>query len=68
MDAFILAFRNLCNDVMPILGAACLVCLIILLIKLIKMIESLDVTVLKTHGTIDLVDRSIVFPVSVVIK
>ena len=59
MDAFILAFRNLCNELMPILGAACLVCLIVLLIKLIKVIESIDVTVLKTHGTIELVDRSI---------
>ena len=59
MDAFILAFRNLCNDLMPILGAVCLVCLIVLLIKLIKMIESVDLTVLKTHGTIELVDRSI---------
>ncbi|MBR4461743.1 MAG: hypothetical protein IKS51_04105 [Erysipelotrichaceae bacterium] len=44
---------------MPILGAACLVCLIILLIKLIKVISSVDATVLKTHGTIELVDRSI---------
>ena len=59
MDAFILAFRNLCNDLMPILGAICLVCVIILLIKLIKVIETVDGTVLKTHGTIDLVDRSI---------
>lgn len=59
MDAFILAFRNLCNDLIPILGAACLVCLIVLLIKLIKMIENVDLTVLKTHGTIELVDRSI---------
>ena len=59
MDAFILAFRNLCNDLMPILGAICLVCLIILLIKLIRMIGDLDLTVLRTHGTIDLVDKSI---------
>ena len=59
MDAFILAFKNLCNDIMPILGAVCLVCLIILLIKLIKMIGDVDITVLKTHGTIDLVDKSI---------
>ena len=59
MDAFILAFKNLCNDIMPILGAICLVCLIILLIKLIKMIGDVDITLLKTHGTIDLVDKSI---------
>ena len=59
MDAFILAFRDLCNDIMPILGAVCLVCVIILLIKLIKAIDDADATLLKTHGTIDLVDKSI---------
>lgn len=59
MDAFLLAFKNLCNVLMPILGAVCLVCLIVLLIKLIKLIDNVDVTLLKTHGTIDLVDRSI---------
>ena len=59
MDAFIVAFRNLCNEIMPILGAVCLVCVIILLIKLIKAVDSVDVTLLKTHNTIDLVDQSI---------
>ena len=59
MDAFIVAFRDLCKDLLPILGAACLVCVIILLIKLIKVLSSVDDTLLKTHGTIDLVDRSI---------
>ena len=59
MDAFLLAFKNLCNLLMPILGAACLVCIIVLLIKLIKLIDNVDVTLSKTHGTIDLVDRSI---------
>ncbi len=59
MDAFIIAFRDLCKDLIPILGAVCLVCVIILLIKLIKVMSSVDSTLLKTHGTIDLVDRSI---------
>ena len=59
MDAFILAFGNLCTDLMPILGAVCLFCLIILLIKLIRVMSSIDSTLLKTHETIDLVDRSI---------
>ena len=59
MDAFIIAFSNLCKDLLPILGAVCLVCIIILLIKLIKVMSSVDSTLLKTHGTIDLVDRSI---------
>jgi uncharacterized protein YoxC len=59
MDAFIVALRNLCNEIMPILGAVCLVCVIVLLIKLIKVLGSADVTLLKTHNTIDLVDQSI---------
>lgn len=59
MDAFIVALRNLCNGIMPILGAVCLVCVIVLLIKLIKVLGSADVTLLKTHNTIDLVDQSI---------
>ncbi|MBQ6335486.1 MAG: hypothetical protein IJI46_10490 [Erysipelotrichaceae bacterium] len=59
MDAFIIAFRDLCNDLLPILGAVCLVCVIILLVKLIKVLSSVDDTLLMTHGTIDLVDRSI---------
>jgi uncharacterized protein YoxC len=59
MDAFIIAFRDLSRDLIPILGAICLVCVIILLIKLIKVLSSVDDTLLKTHGTIDLVDRSI---------
>jgi uncharacterized protein YoxC len=59
MDAFIVAFRDLSKDLLPILGAVCLVCLIILLIKLIRVLSSVDVTLSKTHTTIDLVDRSI---------
>ncbi|MBR3006946.1 MAG: hypothetical protein IKH68_09850 [Erysipelotrichaceae bacterium] len=59
MDAFIVAFRNLCNEIMPILGAVCLVCVIVLLIKLIKVLGSVNITLLRTHTTIDLVDQSI---------
>ena len=59
MDAFFIALENVCREIMPILGAVCLICLIILLIKLIKMVSNVDVTLLKTHGTIDLVDKSI---------
>ena len=58
MDSFIIAFRNLCNEIMPILGAVCLVCVIILLIKMIKVMESVDVTLIKTHPSIDLLDKS----------
>ena len=59
MDAFILALRDLCKDLLPSLGATSLVCLIVLLIKLIRVMDSVDATLLKTHGTIDLVDKSI---------
>ena len=59
MDAFIIAFRDLSRDLIPILGAACLVCVIILLIKLIKVLSSVDLTLVKIPTTIDLVDRSI---------
>lgn len=59
MDAFFIALENVCREIMPILGAICLICLIILLIKLIKMVSNIDITLLKTHGTIDLVDKSI---------
>lgn len=58
MDSFIVAFRNLCNEIMPILGAVCLVCVIILLIKTIKVMESVDATLIKTHPSIDLLDQS----------
>ena len=59
MDAFIIAFRDLSRDLIPILGAACLVCVIILLIKLIKVLSSVNLTLVKIPTTIDLVDRSI---------
>lgn len=59
MDAFIIALRNLCDEIMPILSATCLVCLIIVLIKLIKVMTSVDDTLIKTHKTIGLVDESL---------
>ena len=58
MDSFIVALRNLCNEIMPILGVVCLVCVIILLIKTIKVMESVDATLIKTHPSIDLLDQS----------
>lgn len=59
MDAFIIAFRNLCNDLIPIFGAIALVCVIVLLIYLIRLLKTVDSTLIKAHGTIDLVDQSI---------
>ena len=59
MDAFLIAFSNLSVTLLPIIGAACLVCLIILLIKLIGVLKTVDATLIKSHNTIDLVDKSI---------
>ena len=59
MDAFITSFHDLCNQLMPIFGAAVLVALLVLLIKIIKLVDDADVTLYKSHGTIDLVDKSI---------
>ena len=59
MDAFILALRNLCSDLLPILGAVALVCVIIFLIKLINVLSSVDIALVKTGDTIDKVDESI---------
>ena len=59
MDAFIQSFSVLSEQLLPILGAVSLVCVIILILKLIKVLGSLDDTLLKSHGTIDLLDQSI---------
>ena len=59
MDAFIQSFSVLSEQLLPILGAVSLVCVIILILKLIKVLGSLDDTLVKSHGTIDLLDQSI---------
>lgn len=58
MDAFLRSFKDLSNELLPILGAIVLVCLIVLLIRLIKVAKSVDNTINKTHKTIDLVDET----------
>ena len=47
------------NYMMPLLGVIVLCLLAILLFYLIKLVISLNETVLKTHNTINLVDKSI---------
>lgn len=59
MDAFLISFADLCSMIMPILMAGVLISVICFLIKLTKAVEDIDKTVLKSHGTIDLVDKSI---------
>lgn len=71
MDAFIQSFSALSEQLMPILGAVALVCVIIFLIRLIKVLGSVNSTILKTHGTIDLVDTTIEkaqVPIDTVVK
>lgn len=59
MDAFIQSFSALSNQLLPILGAICLVFVILLIVKLIKVLTSVEDTLKKSHKTIDLVDESI---------
>lgn len=59
MDAFIKSLEALCEQLLPILGAICLVALIIVLIRVVKLLESVEKTVDKTHGSIDLVEKSL---------
>ena len=59
MDAFVNVLKDFSNQIIPILGAVCLICLIVFLIKLIKLLGNVEITVTKTNGTIDLVDESI---------
>lgn len=53
------SFSYLCKELLPILGVIALIFLIIFLFKLIKLIISLDVTVNKTHGSIEMVEKSL---------
>lgn len=59
MDAFIQSFSALSKQLLPILGAICLVFVILLIVKLIKVLTSVEDTLKKSHKTIDLVDESI---------
>ena len=59
MDEFILATKNLSNELLPILGLVVLILLIVLLAKLIKLTNVFANTISKTHNTIDLIDTSI---------
>lgn len=59
MDEFILATKNLSNELLPILGLVVLILLIVLLAKLIKLTSVFASTINKTHNTIDLIDTSI---------
>ena len=59
MDALISALQALCVQLLPILGVVVLILLIIFLWRLAKLLKSLDVTIEKTHLTVDLANQSI---------
>lgn len=59
MDEFLNATSNLSVTLLPILRAIVLIVLIILIIKIIIVLKNLDTTLIKSHNTIDLVDKSI---------
>ena len=59
MDALLLALQNVCQQLLPILGAAALVFLCMLLSKLGKLVDGLTSTVKQLDPTIKLVDQSI---------
>ena len=59
MDAFLVALHDLCEQLLPILGATILVVLIIFLIKLIKTLNITNSVIDRSKITIDLVDQSI---------
>lgn len=59
MGNFLVSLHDLAVELMPILGAICLVVLVIILIKLVKILESVNVTINKTHPSIDLVEKTL---------
>ncbi len=59
MDQFITSAYLLAVELLPIIGVAVLVVLIVLLIKLIKLTDKTSETLDRSHGTLDLIDKSI---------
>lgn len=58
MDTF-QQIKEICNNVLPILGVIALIVVIILIIELIKTLKNANLFLNKTKGTVDLVDESI---------
>lgn len=59
MDALLLALQNVCSQLLPIMGVACLIFGCIALKKLANLFEALTSTVKNLSPTIKLVDQSI---------
>lgn len=58
MDTF-QQIKEICNNVLPVLGVIALIVVIILIIELIKTLKNANLFLTKTKGTVDLVDESI---------
>lgn len=58
-DDFIDACKVLSDKLLPILGAVALIVTIVVLFKLLTLLKTLNITLLKSHSTIDLVDESL---------
>jgi len=59
MDAFILATKELAEQLLPTCGLIVLILIIVVLLNLNKVLKGVRETLNKTHGTIDLVDTSL---------
>ena len=59
MDALLLALQNVCSQLLPIMGVACLIFGCVALKKLAELLEAITTTVKNLGPTIKLVDQSI---------
>lgn len=59
METFLLSTKEICQNVLPLLGVIALIAVIILLIEVIKTLKNANNFLNKTKGTVDLVDESI---------
>lgn len=71
MNNFFGGFYDLCVELLPIVGVVALVALIVVLVRLAKVLNSVDETIHKTHGSLDLVEQTlnkVQEPVDAVVK
>lgn len=59
MNGILETLKDVCTNILPLLGVIAVILVIILLIELIGTVKSANVALKKGSGTIDLVDESI---------
>lgn len=59
MNNILETLKDVCTNILPLLGVIAIVLVIILLVELIGAVKSANVALKKGSGTIDLVDESI---------